>query len=67
VETRESIADNFNNKKITWEAKNAEPSWVLSRQDDDGYARDLYALQDEQLAQEKDKAMYQDLDKMQFM
>jgi len=44
VETEESMVDNF---------KEAEPSRVISGQDDDGYAQELYTLRDEQLAQEK--------------
>ena len=54
IETEESMADNFNTKKTICDAKDAEPSRVPSRQgNDDGYACELYALRDEQLAQEK--------------
>ena len=57
VETQESMADNFTK---------AEPSWVASGQDEDGYAQELYTLRDEQLAQEKGNSAHWDLRKMQF-
>jgi len=57
VETEESMVDNF---------KEAEPSRVISGQDDDGYAWELYTLRDEQLAQNKGKVAFRDLRKMQF-
>ena len=57
IETEESMADNF---------KEAKPLGVISRQDDDGYAWELYMLRDEQLAQNKGKAAFRDLRKMQF-
>jgi hypothetical protein len=41
AEIEESMADNFTK---------AKPSRVAFGQDDDGYARELYTLQDEQLA-----------------
>ena len=44
VEIEESMADNFTK---------AEPSRVVSGQDDVGYAQELYTLRDERLAQEK--------------
>lgn len=67
IDTQESIADNFNNLKAM-DATNMGPLQVLSGQDvNDGYASYLYALRDDQLAQDKGKAVDRDLHEIQFM
>lgn len=58
LETEESIADNQNVKETIDEDQ--------GHADADGYARELYTLRDQQMAQEKKKAMMKDLYRAQF-
>ena len=66
-DTEESVADNFNDKKTAGNANTTGPSQVPSGQGADGYAHELYALRDEQLAKEKGKAVCRDLHETQFV
>jgi hypothetical protein len=66
IETEESVADNLNNIKAAEDATNAGPSQVLPGQDD-GYASYLYALRDNQPAQDMGKAVNRDLHEIQFL
>ena len=64
TETEESFADNFTEQKV---AGNGGPSPTSPKQDDaDGYARELYKLRDEQIAQEKGKTTLKGFPKIRF-
>jgi hypothetical protein len=61
IETEESMADNFNIK-----GNDKDMGLTHGHTDADGYAQELYKMRDEQLAQDKGKAVYRDLHREQF-